>query len=84
MAPLLPDVVGSMYRTRGIIHENRFTGGNGFLQLQPFNGFIGHISLEVVALFWGLLRLYRDCVFKNYRVILMGFTSIEAIEVVKP
>jgi hypothetical protein len=72
-----------MRRAGREVDEEGLVGHERLLLVHPVDGVIGQVFGEVVALLRGLLGLHRPGAFVEGRVILVGFTADEAVEVLK-
>jgi len=71
-------------RSGGEIEQDRLLRRDRLVVAQPFDGLVGHVGHEVVALLGRLARLDRRRVLEQHRVILMRLAADEAVEVVEP
>jgi hypothetical protein len=81
--PLRWDVMRSVGRPRGEVHEEGLVGHERLLLARPLDRLVGHVLGEVIALLGRLLRLNRRRPLVDGRVVLIRLTADEAVEVLE-
>ena len=82
--PLLGHMMRGVGGARREVHEERFVGHQRLLLAHPGDGAIGEILGEGVALLGSLRRLHRCGALIQARVVLVGFSADETVEVLEP
>ena len=88
LAPVLVDVllgrvVGAVDRAAGPVHEEGPVRGHGLVLVQPADGVVGQILVQVVALFGGLGRQHERRVADQVRLELRRLPGQEPVEVLE-
>ena len=83
VGPFFRNVVGRMRGARGEVDEERLVGREHLLLRNPFDGLVGHVRHEVVALLGRLLVLNRRGPFVEGRIPLVRLAAEEAVEVLE-
>ena len=77
---LLGRVVGPVDRAAGPVHEEGPVRGHGLVLVQPVDGIVGQILVQVVALFGGLGRRHERRVANQVRLELRRLPGEESVE----
>src|SRR6516225_127131 len=74
-------MVRSVGCSRRKIHKERFIGHEGLLLAHPFDGFVGQVFCQMVALLRGLLRFHGNGSFIEGGKILIGLSAEESVKI---
>src|SRR5687768_5753327 len=75
--------MGGMCRTRGVVDEEWLVRHQRLLLADPFDGAVGHVLGEVIALLRGPIRLDRNRVPVDGGGVLIGLPPDEAVEMLE-
>ena len=84
VGPVGGHVVGGVGGARRVVDEERLVGHQRLLLANPGDRLVGHVLGEVVPLLGGLRRVEGRRALVDGRVVLVGLTADEPVEVLEP